>query len=434
MSTPVALLTGLALLAANGLFVAAEFAILAARRSKIEALAEAGSKAARSALAALRELSLMLAGAQLGITMASLGLGAVAEPALHHGLDQLLAGAPLPRGLSLALSLALALGITIFLHMVVGEMAPKSWAISNPQTAVLLLARPFRWFVWTFKPFIWLLNQLANRVVRSLGVEPQDELAQAHQPGDLVLLLQESAERGVLAAEEHALMTRAIDLSGLDAQDAMLPRRDMVAVAADADIDEVERVAADSGRSRLPVYAGDLDHCVGVLHVKDLLTVDAAQRDRLRPRELARPAMATPESRPLEDLMVDMRAQRQHLALVVDEFGSVSGFVALEDVLEELIGDFEDESDQRRPLTRRADGALLVPGALRPDELSGLVGAQLPRGEWETVAGYLMAELERVPEIGDRLDTGDLRLEVTRMDGYRVEEVAVRWVRRGQTG
>lgn len=425
MSTPAALLVALALLAANGFFVAAEFAILSARQSKVEALAAEGSRAARSALAALRELSLMLAGAQLGITMASLGLGAVAEPALHHGLDVLLAGTPLPRAVSLTLSLVLALAITVFLHMVIGEMAPKSWAISDPQRAALLLAPPFRLFVRALRPFIRLLNWSANSVVRAFGVEPQQQLAYAHTPTDLVMLLAESAEEGKLHAEETTLLTRAIDLSGLDAESAMTPRRDIVAVPADADVTEIERVASRSGRSRLPVFSGDLDRYLGVLHVKDLLDVTPEDRARIRARALARPAMATPESRPLEELMLDMRSQRQHIALVVDEFGSVVGLVALEDVLEELIGDFEDESDRRRAVTRRADGAVLVPGSLRPHEIAHLLAVDLPEGEWETLGGFLMASVERVPAIGDVVETDDLRLEVTRMDGHRVAEVAV---------
>ena len=426
MSTSVALLVGLALLLANGAFVAAEFALLAARRSKIEALVEEGSAAARHALAGLREISLMLAGAQLGITMASLGLGATAEPALHHGLDALLADTTIPRPITAVASLAIALGVTVFLHMVVGEMAPKSWAISNPERAALLIARPFRAFVWVFRPFIRLLNGLSNLVVRACGVEPQDEVAQVHAPADLVLLLEESARRGRIDADEQALLIRAIDLSGLDAEAAMIPRADIVSIHADAGIDEIERVASASGRSRLPVHAGELDAVVGVLHVKDVLALDDDARPDVRAGALAGPAMLTPESRPVEDLMLEMRSRRQHIALVVDEFGSVTGLVALEDLLEELIGDFEDESDRRRPLRRRSDGAVIVPGSLRPDELASHLDVRLPDGDWETVAGYVIAELGRLAEVGDAVDANGCRLEVIRMDGHRVIELAVR--------
>ena len=422
-----ALLLGLALLAANGFFVAAEFALLAVRSSRMEQLAEEGSRAARSALKGTRELSLMLAGAQLGITMASFGLGAVAEPAVERGLESLLVGMAVPAPLSHAVAFGLTLAIVVFLHMVVGEMAPKSWAISDPEGSVLVLARPFRAFVLVFRPFIRLLNALANATVRALGVEPQDERIMVHNPADLALLMTQSAQVGQLDVEERDLLTRALVLARLDAEAAMVPRPDLVAVAADTPVDELERVASSSGRSRLPVYEGDLDHVVGVVHVKDLLGVDAEARAGTTAADLARPAFVTPESRPLEDLLLDMRQRRQHVALVVDEYGGVVGLVALEDIVEEIIGEFEDESDRRHaPLRRHADGTLAVPGTLRPDELEARAGVTLPAGEWETVAGYLLATLGRVPEVGDAVAFPEGVLTVTRMDDHRIVELALR--------
>lgn len=420
-----AALIGLALLAANGFFVASEFALLAARRSRLEQLAQQGDAAARSAVAGLRELSLMLAGAQLGITMASFGLGAVAEPAVERGLLTLLGGVPVPSGVRHAVAFALALALVVFLHMVVGEMAPKSWAISDPEGSALLLARPFRAFVVVFRPFIRLLNWLANAVVRLCGVEPQDERVMVHNPADLALLLRESERGGHLAAEQRALLTRALELSGLDAEAAMVPRADIVALAAEAGVDEVERVASTTGRSRIPVYEHDLDRVLGILHVKDLLALEPGQREATTAAVLARPALVTPESRLLEELMVDMREQRQHIAVVVDEYGTVTGLVALEDVIEELIGDFEDESDRRHGLRRRRDGALLVPGQLRPDELRDAAGVDLPEGEWETVAGYVIATLGRLPAEGDAVTFDGGRLVVARMDDHRIVDLAL---------
>lgn len=423
---PGPLLAGVALLAANGFFVAAEFALLAARRSKIERLAQNGARGAAQALAGLRELSLMLAAAQLGITMASLALGAVAEPALAHGLESLLHPLELPAGVSHGIALGVGLSIVAFLHMVVGEMAPKSWAIADPERSALLLAAPFRGFALLFRPLIRVLNGAANGIVRMLGVEPQDELAMTHSPADLMLLLEESSSQGTLAEEQHDLLTRALELGGLDAQAVMVPRRDVVAVAADADADEIERVARSSGRSRLPVYEGDLDRIRGVLHVKDLLALGQEERARVHAGALARPALVVPESRPLEALMVDMRQRRQHVALVVDEYGSVSGLVALEDLLEELIGEFEDESDRRAgAFRRRADGAYLVPASLRPDEVSERVGVELPDGDWETMAGLVIGALERLPDPGDVAEVDGVRIEVTRMDGHRITELAI---------
>ena len=420
-----AVAAAIGLLVANGFFVAAEFALLAARRSRVEQLAAEGSRQAGYALAGLKELSVMMAGAQLGITMASLGLGAVAEPAIHHGLEALLQTTAVPDEVATAVSFALALAIVVFLHMVVGEMAPKSWAIADPERSALRLAGPFRLFVLVLRPFIVLLNMLANGVVRLCGVTPQAELATAHSPTDLRLLLKESAEAGHLALEHQDLLSRAIDLSGLDAESAMVPRVDVVAVDTKTGIDELERIASASGRSRLPVYDGDLDRIRGVLHVKDLLAVD--DRAGVTAETLARPALLTPESRPLEHLMVDMRHARQHIAVVVDEHGTVTGLVALEDLLEEIIGDFEDESDRRRSLIRRRpDGTVLVPGTFRPDELADTVEMELPEGDYETVAGFVIAELGRLPNAGDEVavDSGSIR--VVRMDGHRVVEVAVK--------
>ncbi len=419
-------LAAVALLAVNGFFVAAEFALLASRRSRIEQLAADGDRRALHALAGIRELSLMLAGAQLGITMASLGLGAVAEPALASVFESLLETVAIPSAVRHAIAFTVALSIVVFLHMVVGEMAPKSWAIAHPERSALILARPFRAFALVFRPLIRLLNWIANGLVRACGVTPQDELAVAHSPADLVLLLEESTIHGMLEAEQQVLMSRALELSGLDAEAVMIPRRDVVAVPARAGVEELERVAMETGRSRLPVYVDDLDRITGVLHVKDLLHVEPAARATTTAAQLARPALVTPESRPIEDLMLDMRQQRQHVGIVVDEYGSVSGLVALEDVIEELIGEFDDESDRGAGrLHRRTDGSMLVPGTIRPDELASDAGIALPVGDYETVAGLVIARLGRLPDVGDAVTVDGTRLEVARMDGHRVVELAV---------
>jgi len=213
----------------------------------------------------------------------------------------------------------------------------------------------------------------------------------------------------------------------LDAEAAMVPRADIVAVDAAAGIDELERLASATGRSRIPVYDGDLDQLRGILHVKDMLAVAVDHRPTTTAGSLARPAMVTPESRPVQDLLVDMREQRQHIAVVIDEYGGVSGLVTMEDLLEELIGDFEDESDQLSLGVRtRPGGVLSLPGALRPDELAAATGIELPDGPWETVAGYVLAELGRMPVEGDRLATAVGMFGISGMDGYRITELELR--------
>jgi CBS domain containing-hemolysin-like protein len=431
MSTPAALALAVVLLALNGFFVAAEFALLAARRSRIEQLAADGNRRAKHALAGLRELTVMLAGAQLGITICSLGLGAVAEPAVGKLIDDAIGGVvDIPDAVRHATSFVIALSIVVFLHMVVGEMAPKSWAISHPESSALRLARPFRAFALVFRPVILLLNGMANAVVRLVGVEPQDERAMAHSPADLLLLLDESHGHGDLAADQHQLLTRSLELSGLTAADAMTVRRDIVAVGSACSVDDVAATAHRTGRTRVIVHDADLDHVVGFVHAKDILLLDPAARAGATAATLARDVMVTHDGHLLEDLLLEMRTRRQHIALVVDELGTVVGIVTLEDVIEELIGDFDDESDRRSgDYEVLADGAFKMSGTTRSDEFEQWTGVELPDGDWQTVAGYVIAEADGIPSVGDRVATDVGTFDVVAMDGFAIDELVVRVIR-----
>ena len=422
------LLVAIVLLALNGFFVAAEFALLASRRSRIEQLAADGSGAAKSALRGIRELTLMLAGAQLGITMCSLGLGLVAEPAVASIIESALGEwFSLSETVTHVIGFAIGLSLVVFLHMVVGEMAPKSWAISHPESSALKLARPFRAFVTVFRPVIWLMNSIANLVVRVVGVEPQDERAMAHSPDDLRLLLDESAGQGGLAATEHELLTRSLELSGLTAADAMTVRRDIIAVAAEATADVAAAEAHRTGRSRIIVFEDDLDHVKGFVHAKDLLRLPNGTWSTTSVGAITRRVMVTPEHHRLEDLLLEMRTERQHIALVIDEHGTVVGLVTLEDVIEELIGDFDDESDSRLgDCVELGDGTFRVSGTLRPDEFEECTGVTLPDGEWTTVAGYVISALDEIPAAGDRVATELGEFEVLGMDGYAIDSLRIR--------
>ncbi len=423
-----ALLAAVVLLALNGFFVASEFALLAARRSKIEQLAAEGDRRAEHALAGSRELTLMLAGAQLGITMCSLGLGAVAEPALAGIIEGLLGKAfSLSSTAEHIIGFTFGLSIVVFLHMVVGEMAPKSWAISHPEDSALRVARPFRLFVSVFRPLIRFLNWLANVSVRAVGVEPQDDRAMAHSPAELQLLLDESAGHGSIAAEEHALLTRSLELSGLTAADAMTARRDIVAVAADVTVEVAAAEAQRTGRSRVVVHEGDLDHVRGFVHVKDLLGLPDGSWSTTLVGDVARAIMVTPEHHRLEDLLLEMRTGRHHIGLVVDEHGTVMGVVTLEDVIEELIGDFDDESDRREgDFQTFDDGSCVVSGAVRVDQFEEWVGVELPDGEWHTLAGYVIAAFDEIPAVGDHVTTEVGTFEVLAMDGFAIDLLRVR--------
>jgi CBS domain containing-hemolysin-like protein len=413
------------LLGLNGFFVAAEFALLASRRSRLEQLDAAGDRRAGHALAGLRELSLMLAGAQLGITMCSLGLGVVAGPAVADVIEWAFGGA-LSAAARQGIAIAIALSVLVFLHLVVAEMAPKSWAIADPERSALRLARPFRFYARLLGPVIRLVNWLANGVVRLVGVEPQDERAKAHSPSDLLLLIEESAGHGELAAEEHDLLTRSLELSGLTAADAMTPRRDIIAVTADTTATELAAVAHRTGRTRVVVHAGDVDHVHGFVHAKDVI--------RLRPQDwpttavgtLVRPIMVTPEHHGLEDLLLEMRTQRHHIALVVDEHGLVLGLVTLEDVIEQLIGDFDDESDQGfGGCERLIDGTYRMRGTARIEQFAECTGVALPDGDWQTLAGYVIDALDEIPSVGDRVRTEVGEFEVLSMDGFAIDTLKI---------
>ena len=423
MSTGPALVATALLLAANAVFVAAEFALLTSRRHRLEQLAAEGRRGAAAALAGVRELSLMLAAAQLGITMASLGLGMIGEPAIAHALDPLLERAGLPDEVSYAVAVALALTVVVFLHMVVGEMMPKSWALTHPETAALRLAGPFRGFALVLRPVLRLMNTLANAVVRLCGVTPIEELAVAHTPSDLALLVRESTDHGTLPAEEGALLGRALSLHGLHARAVKTARSAIVTVPQDASAEQIEQTARSSGRSRLPVVGADLDDVLGVVHVKDLLLLEPADRPAVTARTVARPAELAAETEPADELLLRMRQGEHHPVLVVDEHGGVSGLVTFEDLVEELIGDIEDETDPAVP-PPPTDGTL--PGGQRLDELQRQTGTALTAQHADTLAGWVLEHLHRIAVPGDSVRAQGVVATVETVDGARISGVRLR--------
>jgi CBS domain containing-hemolysin-like protein len=425
--TPVgiAVLIAVGLLAANAFFVAAEIALLAARRASIDTEAQSGDRRAQLAAKSLRELSVTFSGAQLGITMASLGLGAVAEPAVARVLEGWLEIAPLGPTARHTIAVAIALSIVVFLHMVLGEMVPKNLALAGPERLSLRLAPFFRAYVFVFRPVIVTLNWAANALVRAVGVQPRDELSLVHTADELALLLRESRREGMLPAQEARVLTAALGLGEIDAEAAMTPRVDLEAVPDDADLEDVLELASRTGFTRFPVYHGDLDGIVGLVHVKDVLVRDADERAGLTVNEVLRPIPAVPETRDLEHLLRDMRRERAHAVLVVDEFGGTAGIVTLEDVLEELVGEIEDEFDPFAPEVRSVDERRwVVPGLLRPDELRLYTGCQLQAGEYETVSGFLTERLGRLVQPGDAVMTEDgWELHVRSIEGRRAGDV-----------
>jgi CBS domain containing-hemolysin-like protein len=409
------------LLLANGFFVAAEFAYITARRNVLE---QTSGRPARIAVGLNANLSLSLAAAQLGITMASLLLGAVAEPAIASMLEPVIGFLPISENLIHGIALVIALLIVVFLHMVVGEMAPKNIAISAPERSALAMALPFRGFIVLFQPLIWALNAIANGVLRLFGVTPADALEVGHSAEDLAVIIATGRREGIIEDFAHRLLTGAIIFGDLDASEVMVPRPDIVAAPSDTPVAGIQEMMRVTGHSRIPIYEDDLDNVAGLIHVKDLMT-DEVDRDAPLPPERLREPLVVPETAPLRSVLDEMRQARSHLAVVVDEHGSTAGIITMEDIAEELVGEIADEHDPRQELISvEPNGQIVAAGTMRPDELARY-GVKLPSGDYETIGGLVMDRLGRLPRRGDVIEDQDWRLRVRSIEGRRVGEVEI---------
>jgi len=341
-----ALVAAVALLIINGFFVAAEFALIAVRRTSLERLEAEGSRSAGWALSSSRELSVMLAGAQLGVTLASVVLGFVAEPAVAHLLHPAFAAVGASDSVSDVASYVMALAIVIFAHMVLGEMVPKNLAIAAPDRTALVVAGPLRLYRAVLGPVITLLNLAANTTLRILHVEPADELASAATADDLASMIGESRDEGMLGEFEEDLLRGALHFGDEVAASVMVPQEQIVAAPAQTPAEDLERLVVSSGRTRIPLYEDDLDHVVGFLHSKALIDVpDAARHEPISPR-LVRPMVLIPATRPLQAVLAGMRKHGTHVALVTADNGSTVGLLTLQDVLERLVGQVGQDPDQ----------------------------------------------------------------------------------------
>jgi CBS domain containing-hemolysin-like protein len=355
--------------------------------------------------------------------MASLLLGAVAEPAVGSILERGLGLFPIPEAVTHGISLVIALLIVVFLHMVIGEMAPKNIVISSPERSATLLALPFRVFVIVFRPLIVVLNGFANRVLRLFRVMPTDALEVGHSAEDLAVIIAAGQEEGVIEDFTHRLLTGAIIFGDLDASEVMIPRPDVVAVSSDSSVTAIEQIMKRTGHSRIPVFSGDLDNISGFVHVKDLMRVDDDERDFVIDPGLVRSPLFVPESAHIRAVLDDMRRTRIHFAIVVDEHGSTAGIITMEDIAEELVGEIRDEHDRReRPMTMNEAGVIVADASVRPDQLVKF-GVHLPGGDYETIGGLIMDRLGRLPSDGDMVEEGGWRLRVARTDGRRVRDV-----------
>lgn len=406
------------LVAANGFWVAIEFALVAVDRARLEALAEESWRA-RIVLGLVRRLSFHLSGAQLGITVSSLLLGFLTEPLAARLLEPLLGDLVGP-GLTIVIALALA---TVF-QMVVGELIPKNIAIARAERTALALGPFARAIDTAASPFIRFFNASANASVRRLGMEPQEELLQVRSLEEIEYLIRSSGETGALAPDALALLTRTIRFGEKVAADALTPRFQVVSLPVDATVADLVEVAVSEGYTRFPIHGRDLDDIRGVVHLKEVFSIPPSERAVRSVGSIMVDAFVVPETRDLLDLLGDLRSSGEKLAVVVDEHGGTAGIVSLEDILEELVGEIDDEYDETPTVTIASEpGVYVLAGTLHPDEVAEACGFEVPEGEYETLAGFVLDRLGKVPQPGDELMEQGWRIEVVEMDRRRIASV-----------
>jgi CBS domain containing-hemolysin-like protein len=431
----------LLLVAACGVFVAAEFAFITVDRGQVERLAAAGDPGAQGIQKALRSLSTQLSGAQVGITVTNLAIGFLAEPAISEIVDDPLAAAGLPGGVVRPVALGIGLGLGTALTMVFGELVPKNLAVARPMETARATQRFQRAFTTLNMPAIRFLNGSANAVVRRLGIEPQEELRSARSSAELASLIQRSADQGTLDPDTAELMERSVEFGSRTAAEIMTPRVRVHSVEATDRATRVIELARETGHSRFPVL-DERDEVVGTVHIKHAVALPVHERATTRVKHVMVKPLVVPDSIKLDPLLSLLRQQGFQMAVVLDEYGGQAGIVTLEDVVEEIVGDIADEHD---PLSAQArqhrDGSWSLSGLLRPDEVEDITGVILPENEdYDTIAGLVVRELGRIPLAGDVVEMPLPRpldddededsqpdrvavLRVEHMDGLRVDRI-----------
>ncbi|MDZ4257295.1 MAG: hemolysin family protein [Gemmatimonadales bacterium] len=416
-----------ALVGLNAFFVAAEFALVGARRTRLEELAQSGDRKATLALRAVQHLDRYISATQLGITVASLGLGWIGKPALAGLLDWFFALFPSQIAVLGTHTVAVAVAFTIIsiLHIVLGELVPKALALLYPEGVSRWVVWPLMGFTWVMHAPIMILNGTANRLLALAGVEPPSEHHRLHSPEEIRILVEQSGEGGSLDRSNARLLEGVFEFSEKTAEEVMTPRTEMSALAADLTVEAAADIVATSGRSRYPVYAESLDEITGVIHAKEILRA-LRQQPGMTIRHLSRPPLFVPGTREVEDVLADMKRLKTHLAVVLDEYGGTAGLVTMEDLLEEIVGEILDEYD---PVEQAAqaldDGSATLDGATPIADFNSQFEADLDDSDYTTLGGFLFGQLGRLPKEGDRVSAGAHLFEITSMAGRRVDRVKV---------
>src|SRR5919197_55366 len=417
------LLAVAALILLNAFFVAAEYGLVTSRRTRIEELAQERTRRARRVLDLVSDPPRFIAAMQLGVTLTSLGIGALGEHALTTAFDPVMAT---------ALAVVLAYLLLTFFHVVIGELVPKGVALGHSEGTALALAAPVRAFFALFWPLIWILQRTTNFVLGLLGLEPPGGETEVHSEAELKMLLNVSTERGEIERGEQEMLYKVFDFADKEAADVMVPRPEVVALSVDLPPEECLQAVLDSPFTRYPVYRESVDDIVGVLHVRELIS---AMHDKgiaaVRVEDILRPPYMVPETKDLAALLAEFRKQNQHMAIVIDEYGAMEGIVTLEDLLEEIVGEIEDEFDLPDESVERIDeNTVRIHGTFPIDDFNEQFGTELPLEDFHTVAGFVFGLLGRAPQEGDSISHDGMRFEVVDVEGSRIDRLAVTFERR----
>jgi len=437
----VRLLGVLALVALNGFFAATEFSLVAVRMSRVRQLVARGNARALVVEALLGDLHRVVSGVQLGITVTSLAIGALGEAALARVFQARWIGLSGAHALIFAHAAALACAFALLsaLHVVIGELVPKTVSLARAERVALLVALPFRWYLNTFHWVISMLDGVSGAIVKALGVTSPQVHGVAHSAEELQIQIQQARERGLIAQGEEKFILSAMELAQIQVREIMVPRPDMHTLPAESNLDEVMRAFATTQRSRIPVYRGSPDHILGFVHIKDMMWIVLDRERRLEEnlppppfdlRRVLREVLIVPETKPANELLRELRSRHVGLAVVVDEFGSILGLVTMEDILEQMVGEIHDEFDVvERPLTL-ADGALIFDAAMNVRDLDAQYNITLPEDPaYATAGGFVLDQLGFIPKGGESFEYENFRFTVVEMDGRRVARVKIQRVR-----
>jgi len=418
VSLPFELLALLGLILLNAFFVAAEYGLVTSRRTRLRELEDEGNRRARAVLRITADPPRFISAMQLGVTITSLSIGALGEQVLAHRFDTVMA--------SVAAAL-LALLVVTYFEVVLGELVPKGIALNHPERTSLLLSTPVRWFFVAFRPLIWLLQRSTELILRGLGQEPPGAEHGAHSEAELRMLLSTSAEQGEIEHQEQEMLYKVFDFADKEAADVMVPRPEVVAISIDVPAEDALREVLDSPYTRYPVYRESLDDIAGILHIRDLIE---AMHDRgiaaVDLATLVRPAYMVPETKDLGALLTEFRRTNQHMAIVIDEYGSMEGIVTLEDLLEEIVGEIEDEFDlPDETVERISEDTIRIDGTFPIDDFNEQFDRGLPVEDFHTVAGFVFGLLGRAAAPGDEVSWDGVRFHVDSIEGQRIDRLTV---------